>query len=87
MIGAVTGLGIGTAQWWLLRGHVGGSLVWIPATAVTWALGWTVTTAIGVDSDDRWANPGLASAATVTVLLWAVLWLLARSGLREPTSA
>jgi hypothetical protein len=87
LIGAVSGLGIGAAQWWLLRGLVEGSLVWIPATAVAWALGWTVTTAIGVDPDDRWANPGLAGAATVTVLLWAVLWLLARSGLREPTSA
>ena len=87
VIGAVTGLGIGTAQWWLLRGLVDGSLVWIPATGVAWALGWTVTTAIGVNPDDRWANPGLSGAATLTVLLGAVLWLLARPGLRDPTPA
>jgi hypothetical protein len=87
VIGAMTGLGIGTAQWWLLRGLVDGSLAWIPATGAAWALGWTVTTAIGVDPDDRWANPGLAGATTLTVLLGAVLWVLARSGLRDPTSA
>jgi hypothetical protein len=46
-----------------------------------------VTTAIGVDPDDRWPNPGLSGAATLTVVLGAVLWLLARSGLRDPTSA
>lgn len=83
----VSGLGIGTAQWWLLRGLVDGSLAWIPASAAAWALGWTVTTAIGVDPDDRWPNPGLSGAATLTVVLGAVLWLLARSGVRDRTSA
>ncbi len=87
LVGAVSGLGVGIAQWWLLRDLVGASPVWIPATAAAWALGWTVTTAIGVDPDDRWANPGLSGAATATVLLGAVLWALARSGLRERTSA
>ena len=86
LVGAVTGLGIGVAQWWLLRELIDGSLIWIPATAVAWALGWTVSTAIGVDPDDRWANPGLSGAATLTVLLGAVLWVLARRGLRDPTS-
>lgn len=89
VVGAVSGLGIGIAQWWLLRGLVEGSLawLWIPATAAAWTLGWTVTTAIGVDPDDRWANPGLSGAATITVLLGAVLWVLARSGLRDRTTA
>ena len=86
LVGAVTGLGIGVAQWWLLRELIDGSLIWIPATAVAWALGWTVSTAIGVDPDDRWPNPGLSGAATLTVLLGAVLWVLARRGLRDPTS-
>jgi hypothetical protein len=87
VIGAVSGLGIGTAQWWLLRGFVDGSLVWIPATAAAWALGWTVTTAIGVDPENRWANPGLSGAATLTVILGAVLWVLARSSPRDAPSA
>jgi len=90
VVGAVSGLGIGIAQAWLLRDLVHGSSlawVWVPATAAFWALGWTVTTAIGVDPDDRWAVPGLSGAATLTVLLSAVLWVLTRSGSRARTSA
>ena len=86
LLGAVSGLGIGIAQWWALRGLVRGSLVWIPASAAAWALAWTVTTAIGVDPDDRWANPGLSGAATATLLLGAVLWMLVRSGRQDRTS-
>jgi hypothetical protein len=87
VLGAVSGLGVGIAQWWLLQNLVGGSLVWIPACAAAWALGWTVTTAIGVDPDDRWAVPGLSGAATLTLLLGAVLWVLTRSGVHERTAA
>jgi hypothetical protein len=81
IIGAVSGLGIGLAQWFLLRDLFdGASLVWIPATAAFWALGWTVTTAIGVDPEQRWAVPGLSGAATLTVLSAGLLWVLARVG-------
>jgi hypothetical protein len=88
VVGAVIGLGIGIAQWWLLRAFVGGGLgwLWVPASAAFWALGWTVTTAIGVDPDDRWAVPGLSGAATVTVLLGGVLWILTDRGLQDRTS-
>jgi hypothetical protein len=81
----VSGAGIGLAQWWVLRGLVAGSIWWIPATAAAWAAGWAVTTAIGVDPDDRWANPGLSGAATLTLLLAGVLWFLGRTG--EPSAA
>jgi hypothetical protein len=87
IVGAVIGLGIGIAQWPLLHGLVRGSVTWIPATAAAWALGWTVTTAIGVDPDDRWAVFGLSGSATCTVLLGAVLWVLARSGRPDRTTA
>jgi len=87
VVGAVSGLGIGIAQWPLLHGLVNGSIAWIPATSVAWALGWTVTTTIGVDPDDRWAVFGLSGSTTATVVLGAVLWFLARSGLRDRTSA
>jgi hypothetical protein len=86
VVGAVSGLGIGIAQWWALRDLVDGSVAWIPATAAAWALGWTVTITIGVDPDDRWANFGLSGSTTATVLLGAVLWTLARSGVRDRTS-
>jgi hypothetical protein len=86
VVGAVTGLGIGIAQWWILRDIFDSSFVWIPASAAFWALGWTVTTAIGVDPDDRWAVPGLSGALTVTVLMGAVLWMLGRTGVRDRTT-
>jgi hypothetical protein len=73
------------AQWRVLRGVVPGSIWWIPASAVAWALGWTVTTAIGVDPDDLWANPGLSGAATLTLLLAGVLWLVGRMRARAGT--
>jgi hypothetical protein len=87
VVGAVSGLGVGVTQWWLLGAFVGGPVwLWVPASAAFWALAWTVTTAIGVDPDDRWAVPGLSGAATVTVLLGGVLWFLARLGLQDRTS-
>jgi hypothetical protein len=86
IVGAMSGLGVGIAQWPLLHGLVNGSIAWIPASAAAWALGWTVTTAIGVDPDDRWAVPGLSGAATATLLLGAVLWMLARQGLPDRTA-
>jgi hypothetical protein len=87
VVGAVSGLGVGNAQWWLLRAFVGGPVsLWVPASAVFWALGWAVTTAIGVDPDQRWAVPGLSGSTTVTVLLGGVLWFLARPGQPERTS-
>ena len=87
VVGAVSGLGIGVAQWWPLRGFVARpAWLWIPAAAVAWALGWSVTTAIGVDPDDRWANPGLSGAATITVLLGLVLWMLVSTEGRDAAS-
>ena len=87
IVGAMSGLGIGIAQWPLLHGFMKASIAWIPANAVAWALGWTVTTAIGVDPDDRWAVFGLSGSATCTLLLGVVLWVLARSGSRDRASA
>jgi hypothetical protein len=58
---------------------VGASLAWIPATAAFWALGWTITTSIGVDVELRWAVFGLSGAASVVVLSAGLLWLLGRA--------
>jgi hypothetical protein len=76
-VGAVSGLGIGIAQWPLLYDRVRASAVWMPAIAGLWALGWTVSTGIGVDlQTQRWSVFGIAGAVTVAVLSGALLWAL-----------
>ena len=83
MLGAVSGLCVGAAQWLVLRDHVGASVLWILGSAALWALGWTITTSIGVDVESKWAVFGASGAITVTVLSGGLLWLLSRLGSRS----
>jgi hypothetical protein len=83
--GAVSGLGIGIAQWPLLYDRMRASAVWIPAIASLWALGWTVSTGIGVDlTTQRWAVFGISGALTVALLSGALLWLLRHESSAAP---
>lgn len=80
VLGAVSGLCMGAAQWLVLRRHVGASALWIPGMAAFWAIGWTITTSIGVDVESRWAVFGASGAITVALLSGGLLWLLSRIG-------
>lgn len=80
ILGAVSGLCVGAAQWLVLRDHVGSSLLWIPGIAAFWALGWTITMSIGVDVELKWAVFGASGAITVTLLSGGLLWFLSRLG-------
>lgn len=78
-VGALSGLGIGTAQFPLLYDRMRASAVWIPAIGALWALGWAVSTGIGVDlHSDRWTVFGAAGAVTVAILSGLLLWSLVR---------
>jgi hypothetical protein len=84
-VGAMSGLGIGIAQWSLLRDRMRASVLWMPAIAGLWALGWTVSTGIGVDyTSQRWAVFGISGSVTVAVLSGVLLWSLRRSGSVAP---
>ena len=87
VVGVFSGLGVGLAQWPLLRGRVRASLVWIPATAVLWALGWVVTSqVISTNAKEQFAVFGASGALTVALLSGALLWALglwARGSTRE----
>ena len=77
--GALTGLGIGAAQWLMLRQHGARAAVWVPTVALAWALGWAVTHAAGVDVAPRFANFGATGAwAFQLVTGLALVWLLRR---------
>jgi hypothetical protein len=80
--GAICGLIIGIAQAIVLRGRV--AYLWAPALSALWALGWAVTTAIGVDVETQYAVFGSSGALVVTV---ATATLPALLSTRAPRSA
>jgi hypothetical protein len=73
LMGVITGIPLGAAQAYLLRGRVANAWVWAVAVPLLWALGWTVTTATGVDVERQYANFGALGAITFTALSGIVL--------------
>jgi hypothetical protein len=83
--GAICGMAIGTAQAIVLRPRIGGvAFAWVPALSALWALGWTITTAIGVDVESQYTVFGSSGAVTVTAATVVLPLMLAR---RSETSA
>ena len=62
--GALCGLAIGTAQALVLRGRA--MYLWAPALSALWALGWTISTSIGVDVESHYTVFGSSGALFVT---------------------
>lgn len=76
--GAVCGLAIGAAEAVVLRPRIGPlAFAWIPALSALWALGWTITTSIGVDVESQYTVFGSSGALTVTVFTATLPVLLA----------
>jgi hypothetical protein len=67
VMGAVSGLAVGAAQGATLR-DAKRMVAWSAATAGLWALGWVVTTAIGIDVEEQWVNFGAAGCLTLAFL-------------------
>jgi hypothetical protein len=76
LMGAITGVPLGTVQAFLLRDRVARSWVWAAAMPLLWALGWTVTTAAGIGVDSQFAVFGAFGAITFTALSGALLYRL-----------
>ena len=83
LMGAITGLPVGAAQAFLLRGRVANSWVWAAAMPLLWALGWTVTAAAGVGVDRQYAVFGAFGAITFMALSGILLDRL-RAGTSSP---
>ena len=73
LMGAITGIPLGAAQAYLLRDRVANAWVWAAAMPLLWALGWTVSTFIGVDVDQQFAVFGASGAITFTALSGVLL--------------
>ncbi len=79
--GAVCGAGVGAAQALLLRGRL--AALWPAALSALWALGWAITTAIGVDVETQYAVFGSSGAIVVTLATSALPLLLATGRVRS----
>ena len=73
LMGAITGVPIGAAQAYLLRDRLANAWVWAAAMPLLGALGWTVTTAIGVGVDSQFAVFGASGAITFMALSGVLL--------------
>ena len=80
--GAICGAAVGLGQIGLLWSTIGRwALAWPIYLAAAWAVGWTVTTLIGVAVGEQFTVFGSAGAVTVAALT-SVLPLLLRTGRR-----
>ena len=68
LMGFITGIPLGAAQAYLLRDRLANAWVWGAAMPLLWALGWTVTTAGGIDVDRQYAVFGAYGAITFMAL-------------------
>jgi hypothetical protein len=67
--GAVSGAAVGAAQAAVLRSRTGAvALLWPLYLAAAWALGWVVTTTVGIQVDDQFTVFGSSGAVTVALL-------------------
>ena len=69
----------------MLPGPVRSRLVWAAAMPLLWALGWTVTTLVGIAVDQQFTVFGASGAVTFSALSGALLHLLlpARSNAKD----
>jgi hypothetical protein len=73
LMGFITGIPLGIAQAYLLRDRLANAWVWEAAVPLLWALGWTVTTAGGIDVDRQFAVFGAYGAITFMALSGVLL--------------
>jgi hypothetical protein len=90
LVGAVTGLAVGTMQALVLaRDRIRGAVWWAVANPPAWALGWVVSSyVISRNIDERFAIFGASGALVFGVLTWLLLARLFRATpeVREPAA-
>ena len=77
--GAICGLAVGTraGRRAARRGSAASRSLWVPRSSALWALGWTITTAIGVDVESQYTVFGSSGALIVTLATAALPVVLA----------
>lgn len=82
--GLALGTSIGLAQWLVLRRHAARAWWWILASAIAWAVGWSViasvdTEAAGASTGTPYVIGAIGAGAAGTITAAALIWLLRRS--------
>jgi hypothetical protein len=73
LMGFITGIPLGAVQAYLLRDRLANAWVCAAAMPLLWALGWTVSTFIGVDVDQQFAVFGASGAISFMALSGVLL--------------
>jgi len=85
--GAICGAAVGLAQGVVLVGRLGVlAFGWPVLLSAAWALGWTITTAVGVEVGEQFTVFGSSGAVTVTALTLVLPYLLNRAASTENRS-
>ena len=80
--GLATGVAVGLLQWRLLRGRILLTSLWLPVVAITWAVGWTVTWAAGVDVERSYYVFGATGALVFAAITGLAMLLMLRGRTR-----
>ena len=75
-MGALTGLALGVAQAIMLPVSAARRGVWVLALPLLWAVGWAVTTLVGVEVSRQFTVFGASGALTVSALAGVLLGVL-----------
>ena len=74
----VDGPWVGVAQSFVRSDRVPAAPVWIATMGIAWAVGWVVTTSIGVQAEAGWPIVGVSGALVAQALTGVVLMTLTR---------
>ena len=81
ILGAISGLALGAGQAALLmRERVANAWMWFVASGVAWAVGWAVTSGVGVALAAGWPVYGISGALASQIITGVVLWKVLSRG-------
>ena len=76
-LGAISGLALGAGQAVILRRRgLPWAWAWVPASGLAWAIGWLVTSSVGVALAAGWPVYGVSGALVSQVITGVVIWRL-----------
>jgi hypothetical protein len=81
VLGAVSGLALGAGQAALLmRERVANAWLWVVVSGIAWAVGWAVTSGVGVALAAGWPVYGISGALVSQIITGVVLWKVLSRG-------